>query len=716
MFPFFSDTIFTIINLSVIFSAHVRSLRSVLIQEGFPLGRRLFNTKESTKVFHRRRYGKRLWFAVVLIPLITGFAGMSFVLVLLRMLPLPVQGAVNPTEIETDDGKRLAEWTTNGPEEQAVPLSRIPQPLIAATIAVEDKNFYHDHAIDLKSTARAVVVNLRHGGVVQGGSTITQQLAKNLFLSQDRTYSRKIREALYAMQLELHEPKNWILGRYLNVVYYGHGAYGVQAAARLYFNKSVDQLNLAESTMLAGLPKGPSIYSPLTDMGRAKARQHTVLTRMVQTGYLTQSQADSAYHTPIKLADYHTPIVHAPYFTKVAIDEAKQKYGLSNEQLYRGDVHIKTTLDPLLQQAAEHAIATSLPKNSNMQAALVAIDPKTGAIKALVGGRDFRTSPFNRAMAPRQPGSTFKGMLYTAALSSGWTPANRVDSKLTTFSYGEYGDQKYTVHDYGDFYAERPLTLREALARSDNVYAVQTNLTVGPADVIEMAHKMGIKSPLKPYPSLALGVFPVSPLELATAYATLANGGYSVSPYAVKEIDMQKNKWTAHPAANPAVSPQVAYQMTDLLTSVVERGGTGYSIHSDLHDMVAAKTGTTDTDAWMVGYTPNLVCAVWVGYDSNKPITVQEAHMAAPIWGKFMGTAQVHMPYQWYKPVSGLKRVALDPLTGKVATPLCRSTEVDYFLPGTEPVENCPLHQPAPPKQKPSKPHEKVFNWFRNWF
>ncbi|MFB5190984.1 transglycosylase domain-containing protein [Alicyclobacillus fastidiosus] len=672
-------------------------------------------TKQSTKVYRRKPRSKKLWLSAICIPLATGFTGMSLVLLLLRYLPLPEQSLVNPTEIESDDGFRLAEWTSTGTDEQPVPLSRIPKALVDATLAVEDTNFYHDHAIDLKSTARAMLVNLRHGQVVEGGSTITQQLAKNLFLTQDRTYSRKIREALFAIQLELHEPKDWILNRYLNVVYYGHGAYGVQSAAHLYFNKSVDDLNLAECAMLAGLPKGPSIYSPLTDMRLAKQRQHVVLSRMVQAGYLTKGQAAAAYRTPIHIATYHTPVVRAPYFTAVAVNEAKRQFQISTEHLYQGDLRIHTTLDPLLQQAAERAIQTTLPKGSAIQAALVALDPHTGAIKALVGGRDFQTSPFNRAMAPRQPGSTFKGILYTAALENSWTPANQVDSKLTTFVYGPNHDKQYTVHDYGDFYAERPLTLREALARSDNVYAVHTNLTIGPEKVVEMAHRMGIQSSLKPYPSLALGVFPVSPLELATAYATLANGGFRVTPYAVKEIDAPGNDMAAHPAPERVISPQIAYQMTDLLTSVLQRNGTGYSVHDYLHDVAAAKTGTTDTDAWMVGYTPNLVCAVWVGYDSNRPLTVAESHLASPIWAKFMGTAQTHLPYQWYQPAPGLKAYTLDPLTGKLATPLCRTTEIDYFVPGTEPSSPCPVHAPAQPEPK-STPKQKLFGWFQKWF
>lgn len=527
--------------------------------------------------------------------------------------------------------------------------------------------------------------------------------------------SRKIREALFAMQLELHKSKNWILNRYLNVVYYGHGAYGVQAAARLYFNKPVEDLDVAECAMLAGLPKGPSIYSPLDHMDRAKERQLVVLHRMVQVGYLTPEQAKAAAAEPLHIADYHSPTVQAPYFTQVAIDEAKRNGQLSTEELEAGEVRVRTTLDPLLQQAAERAIQTTLPKHSDLQAALVALDPKTGAIRALVGGRNYQTSPFNRALAARQPGSTFKAIVYSAALEHGWTPANQVDSKLTTFLYGPGGASSYTVHDYGDMYAGRPLTLREAIARSDNVYAVHTNLAVGPDNVIDMARRMGISDPLKPYPSLALGVFPVSPVEMATAFATLANGGYRVTPHAVEEIDKPEGRIRTDAPMERVLSPEIAFQMSDLMRSVIEPNGTGYAFHQYLHGPAAAKTGTTDTDAWMVGYTPNLVVAVWVGYDSNKKLSVPETHLASPIWSKFMGTAQAHLPYKWYTPPSDLKRVVLDPISGEVATPLCRAKEVDYFQPGTEPTQPCELHSAPTPTPK-NAPSHNPFNWLRRWF
>jgi len=658
---------------------------------------------------------RRTWTRAIAIPLATGFTGMTILLIGLRIAPLPDESLASPTAINSADGTHLASWTIKGAEYNQIPLSRIPLDLQHATLAVEDADFYRHHAFNPTSLLRAFVVDLRHGRIEEGGSTITQQLAKNLYLSQDRTLTRKAREALYAMQLELHESKQTILNQYLNVVYYGNGAYGVGAAAELYFHKPVNQLSLAESSMLAGLPKGPSLYSPIAHFAAAKERQALVLGRMVTAGYLTQAAADIAYHTTLKINTLHTQVQKAPYFTVTAIQEVEHRFHLSADDLYRGDTSITTTLDPLLQKAAERAVATSIPKGSGLQAAVVALDPRTGAIKALVGGRDFESSPYNRVFAERQPGSTFKAILYTAALEHGWTPARQVSSAPTTFQYGTNA-ALYNVHDYEDLYANRPLTMREAIARSDNVYAVTTNLAVGPQAVVDVAHDMGLTSNLSPYPSLALGVFPTSPLEMATAYATLANGGYRVTPYTVSEVRAaEKGKvYQTEPTHTRVVSPQVAYQMTDLLTSVLQPHGTGYAVHQYLHNIAAAKTGTTDTDVWMVGYTPNIVCAVWVGYDNNRPLGNADAHLAGPIWAKFMGTAQAHSPTSWYSAPAGLVKRTIDPLTAQLATDTCGATQTDYYAEGTEPTQFCALH-PATQAPKPPRLKRGLLPWLRKW-
>jgi penicillin-binding protein 2D len=658
-------------------------------------------------------WGKSPWWAkYVFLPLTLGFAGMTTLLVALRAAPLPDESFLDPTRIETTDGAVLSEWTLRGIRTEQVPMRQIPVSLQQATLAVEDARFYRHHAVSPRSMMRALWVDAKSGHVVEGGSTITQQLVKNLFLSQERTLTRKIREGLLSLQLELHESKQDILNQYLNTIYYGHGAYGVGAASLLYFGKPVSDLSLAESAMLAGLPKGPSIYSPLLHPDAAKGRQRLVLDRMVQTGAITPREADAAYQQPLS---YHTaadPTASAPYFTHTALQEAENQYHIASEEMYRGGIRITTTLDRVLQQAAEHAIQSSLPKGSNIQAAIVALDPQTGAIKAMVGGKDYATSPYNRVFAERQPGSTFKAILYTAALQNGWSPADQVNSEITTFLYDK--DKTYTVHDYGDFYAHRPLTMREAIARSDNVYAVTTNLDIGPDTVIDEARKMGVTTPLSPYPALALGVFPTSPLQMATVYATLANGGYRVVPHSVERVKSPSVDLTAQPDRDKVqvIPDTVAFQVTDLMKSVLDPGGTGYKIRPYLHGPAAAKTGTTDTDAWMVGYTPKLVCAVWVGYDNNKPLNLEEEHLAGPIWAKFMGTAQQRVPSKWYEPPLGLEKRVIDPVTAELATNRCSTTETDYFTEGNGPKTFCSLH-PAQTEESATAKHAP---WWQQWF
>lgn len=644
----------------------------------------------------RRQWWRRpsIWTKVFALPLIVGFGSMTALLLALRTSPLPDTNDSSPTQVESATGQSLAVWSLRASRGEQVPLRDIPKSLQNATLAVEDAHFYQHRAFDARALARALVVDARHGRVLEGGSTITQQLAKNLYLSQDRTVTRKFKEALYALQLELHESKSAILEQYLNVVYYGHGAYGVGGAAQLYFHKPVQDLTLAESAMLAGLPNAPGMYSPLNDFHAAKARQRVVLQRMVAAGYITNSQADTAYQAPLQLSSLHSAPVKAPYFTTTAIAETERRFDLTSEDLYQGDTTIVTTLDPVLQEAAERAVSSTLAKGSKLQAALVAMDPETGAILAMVGGRNYDTSSYNRVFAERQPGSTFKAVLYTAALEHGWQPAQQVQSDLTTFVYDR--DKQYTVHDYGDFYAHRPLTLREALARSDNVYAVTTNLEIGPDEVVRVAREMGVTTELAPYPSLALGVFPTSPLQMAAAYAALANGGFRIDPYTVSEVRdaHAQHVWQTDPKKVRVVTQQAAFQMSDLLQSVLEPNGTGYSVRSYLRGPAAAKTGTTDSDAWMVGYTPRIVCAVWVGYDDGHPLAMDESHLAAPIWAKFMGMAQQHRPSGWYAPPAGMVQRVIDPATAQLATAACRVKETDWFLQGTEPTQTCTLHTP----------------------
>jgi len=361
----------------------------------------------------------------------------------------------------------------------------------------------------------------------------------------------------------------------------------------------------------------------------------------------------------------------------------------------RGGNVIRTTLDMRMQRAAEEAVASRIPEDSPLQAALVAIEPHSGHIKAMVGGRDYVRNPFNRVVAAaRQPGSSFKPVVYAAALEQGAvTAATRFRSEPTLFYY-DNGRKVYRPGNHNNRYFREEITLRQAIRASDNIYAVHAIMQTGPEAVIDMARRLGIASPLGAVPSLALGTFPVSPLEMASAYAVFANGGVRVEPAAVLRIEDRKGNvlYEAAPRREQAVSPALAYVVTDLLTSVFERGGTAHRIRHMLHRPVAGKSGTTASDAWFVGYTPDLAAAVWVGHDRGRSVTTMEAHRAAPIFAAFLENAlEGESPHPFPVP-EGVVRANVDPRTGLLAAPDCPEQVLEPFLAGTEPVEHCPLH------------------------
>jgi penicillin-binding protein 2D len=649
---------------------------------------------------------RRLWVRLLVATLSGAGMGCLLFYLYLRFAPLPPNSIVDTSKVYSSDGNVLTDYVSGG-SRMKVPLDKIPKYMQDAIVAVEDAHFYDHGALNLKGIIRATLVDLKHGAVEQGGSTITQQLARNLYLTQARTWSRKIREAVLSLQLEMHYSKTQILEQYLNVIYFGNGAKGVESAAELYFGKHAEELNLAECSMLAGIPNGPSLYAPFLFDGNtrsfshydnAKRRQKTVLDAMVRQHMITQEEADKAYHTPLHFSSMKRIDSMAPYFTDFLKNQLQARYGLTNDDLYRGGLTIRSTLDSYLQKAAEKAIADHIPANSGLQVALVALDPVTGDIKAMVGGRDYRQSAFNRVLAARSPGSSFKVVTYLTALQNGFLPSTRVRSAPTTFAYDNSG-QTYEVHNFGNQYQYRDINMREAIARSDNVYAVATALDVGLDKIIQTAKRLGITTnrpgdPMLPYPSLALGVFPVTPLEMARAYAVLANGGYLVQPRAFQEIDNA----TGHPVMIPDIDkqqvedPRYTFILTDLLRSIFQPGGTAARIANEINIPVAGKTGTTDTDAWMIGYTPNLVTVVWVGYDKGRLISATDSHLAAPIWADFMHAyEQTTVPREFAKP-EGVTRVRIDPTTGAVATNTCPVTEWDYFLDKDVPTDPCPDH------------------------
>ncbi|BCL39463.1 transglycosylase domain-containing protein [Nostoc sp. MS1] len=523
-------------------------------------------------------------------------------------------------------------------------LQQIPDNLKKAFIASEDSRFAEHDGIDPQGIVRAVVNNLRSQNVVEGGSTITQQLARILFLKQERTVWRKLKEARLAQKIEKELSKDQILERYLNLVYLGGGAYGVADAAWVYFSKPVDQLTLSEAATIAGLPPAPSLYSPDKNPQAAKQRRNLVLLRMEKEGFITPAQRQAAIQEPLTLKTSLPKRlqVESPYFSSY-IQKELPKY-VSPQVLATGGLTVETSLNPTWQKAAEAAVTKTVKNEGSWQnfkeAALVAIDPRNGEIKAMVGGKDFGKNQFNRVtQAQRQPGSTFKGFVYATAIATGKSP------------YDTYIDAPFVVDGYEPKnYHENfrgTMTMRDALTRSVNVVALKVLLDVGFEPTIKLAQDMGIKSKLNPHYSLALGSNEVNLLELTSAYGSFATKGLHTEPHGIRRILNRNGKviWSAKFNSKRALDADSAAIMTWMLRNVVENG-TGAAAQLD-NRPVAGKTGTSDEarDLWFIGYIPQVVAGVWLGNDDNRP-TDGSSGSAAYTWHEFMEKAVEGMPVE----------------------------------------------------------------------
>jgi len=537
--------------------------------------------------------------------------------------------------VKAADGTTLQEI---GPvTHQQLEIDEIPNLLVQAFIASEDRRFLEHNGVDLQGILRATIANLRAGGVVEGGSTITQQVSRVVFLTQERDITRKLKEIRIAQMIEASYDKEEILNRYLNLVYLGSGAYGVGDAAWVYFGKSVQELTLAEAALIAGIAPAPSAYSPLENKEAAKAQRDRVLRRMEAEGYISAGQAALAAAEPLNLNPQQPKRLNrkVPYFTDYIQRQLPEH--LTPEMIQQGGLTIETTLDLKWQQAAEDAVAKAAARYGDaqgfQQAALVAIDPRTGEIKAMVGGKDYfdeaNNGQFNRVtQAKRQPGSTFKTFVYATAMAAGFSPYKELrDAPLVVDGYEPVNyDKKYRGN----------ISLRDALTYSANIPAVRTLIEVGWNPVIEVAQKMGIQSELKPTYSLALGASEVTLLELTSAYGTLANEGQHVAPHGIARIrDRDGNiVYEAETAGEQALDPESAAIVTWMLQSVVS---TGTGTNAQLGRPVAGKTGTSDDfrDLWFIGYVPQLVAGVWLGNDDNTP-TRGASSTAAAVWKDFM--------------------------------------------------------------------------------
>lgn len=617
-------------------------------------------------------------------------------------------------------------------ERHVVSLKEFPPLLVRAIIDTEDQRFYHHHGIDPIGILRAVGVNLQHGHVVQGGSTLTQQLVKNFFLSEERTLDRKLREAAMAIVLERHYGKDEILEAYLNEIYLGQngleGIFGVWEAAQFYFARPPQELSVAEIAMLAGLIRAPNRYSPYTHPQDAAERRKVVLGLLLEAGDITTDQYTTALAEPLRTPPLHRRGNAAPYFVDFLQQELAAHY--PREILTSEGLRIFTGLDVQLQKLADAAVQHGLddlerrhPKlkgdtsENRLQACLIALQPQTGEIKAMVGGREYRDTQYNRTVqSRRQPGSVFKPFVYLAAFEQTRrtpdpvTPATVLDDE--PFDW-EYETKTWSPENYRGEYHGR-VTVRQALEFSLNAATARLANRIGLEPIRDVARRMGITSPLPPYPSMVLGAMEVSPFEVAQAYAVFANQGLRAAVRATKLVlDKDGSPIEGYPVeVTRVVGPETSYLVTHLMEGVIDHGTGAGARQRGFKRPAAGKTGTTNDahDAWFAGFTPDLLTVVWVGYDQRRPLGLTGAEAALPIWTEFMKTATAARPPSAFLPPTGVALVRIDPYTGGMATPNCPETIEEAFLDGQEPTIPCPLHgdatpPPAIPDADADEPH-----------
>ncbi|QBK25210.1 transglycosylase domain-containing protein [Ureibacillus thermophilus] len=578
-------------------------------------------------------------------------------------------------------------------------LDEISPYLIEATIAVEDKDFYQHHGFDFPRIASALLTDLKTRSKAQGASTITQQLARNLYLTLDKTWSRKLTEALYAYRLEIFYSKDEILEAYLNTVNYGHGMYGVEAASKYYFGKSASDLTLAESALLAGIPKGPSIYSPINNYEKAINRKHLILSLMEEQNKISKEEKERALSQKIVLKnDQWTASKAAPYFIDAAWQEAAEILEKKNLNFRSGGWIIKTTLNPAHQKAAEEAIEKNMPDN-DLQIGLVSMDVKTGQVTALVGGRDYRESSYNRVtQAFRQPGSAIKPFLYAAALENGFTPLTFLDVGETIFTY-DNGRATYKPQNVNGKFADGDMSMAQAIAISDNIYAVKTLEQIGYDKFREMSKRFNLRFTDKDNPSMALGTVENTLYALTNAFNIIAAQGEYRKPTTILSIQDEEGKIVyeyEEPPKEQIVSKQDAFILTQMMTGIFDpvfsdySPATGVSLRPRMTHTYAAKSGTTVSDQWLIGYSPSLTAGVWNGYDQGKTLSTSSDMSAhKQVWIDFMEAVHKDKPNESFEVPDGVKGVLIDIETGKLATDACPKQRLMYLKEEDIPTKKC---------------------------
>ena len=668
---------------------------------------------------HFTKYAKTKQFKRIIAVFLTVFFGCFIGLLMAFYLDLPPLAELEnyrpslASKIYDEKGTLIAQLFIE--QRSLVPLKKIPEILKKTILIIEDEGFYSHLGISPVSMFRAFLVNITQGRVAQGGSTITQQLAKNLFLTQDRTFSRKIKEVMLSFKIEYRYTKDEILEMYLNQVNMGSGAYGVEAAARTYFGKYVEELTLPECALLAGLPRAPNKYSPYRNPDKARMRRNRILDRLVKKNVVEKKAADKAKQAPIEI--HRIEQKNAPYFVEYVRQQLEETYG--SNVIYKGGLSVYTSLDMKLQEYAQKAVARGLEeaeikiakengipvenihdaefrKNLPIQASFIALDPKTGHVKAMVGGRDYAESEFNRAtQAKRQPGSAFKPFIYATAIDNSFTPADIiVDAPM---SMEDKDGQTWKPENYEKKFFG-PTSLRKALTYSRNVVTLKLLMKVGTSSVVSYANKMGIKSQLQKNLSLAFGTSEVTLMELASAYATFPNLGVKAEPICIVSVKDSSGKLLEEnqPQLQDVLKPESAYIMTSMMESVVNEGTAARIRANGITFNCAGKTGTTDNqaDVWFIGFTSDLIAGCWVGFDNRRSLgsVISSSNTPVPIWGEFMKEVYKERTPEPFSRPPKVVTARIDPVTGMLYTSKCKKSLDEVFIEGTVPTEKCDKH------------------------
>ena len=604
---------------------------------------------------------------------------------------LEINGA-NSLAIFDDNGEMFFQGSGS---KKWVELKEISPNLVKATIAAEDKNFYKHKGFDLLRILKATYINITSKSVEQGASTITQQYAKNLFLDFDKTWKRKLEEMWYTIEIESHYDKDDILEGYLNTINYGHGMYGIENASKFYFNKKASDLDLAEASILTGIPKSPSNYSPLVDLNAAKKRQLIILDLMVKNGDITEEEKNKAYRQRLEFVgkEGQETLNTVMYYQDAVLKELESISSIPNSYSKTKGLKIYTNLNMDAQTHLEKTVQEEFPDDSKLQVSTVMMNPNNGKIIALIGGRDYTTSQYNRATdAMRQVGSTMKPYLYYAALENGLTSSSSFTSEKTTFTFAN--NTTYSPKNYNDLYGGKAISMATAIAYSENIYAVKTHMFLGSEALIDVAKRVGITAKLDDVASLPLGTKEINILEMAAGYSAFANEGYRIKPHFIERVEDYNGKvlYQTKVDKSPVLNKSLTFILNNMLTATYDTDYVDYnyptaiSLASKLTHKYALKSGTTESDNWYIGYNKDITTAVWVGYDDNKTLSTKEYKYAQNIWYKNMEYFEKGKPDSWYKVPKNVSSVLVDPISGKPATEDSPKKKLMYFIKGTEPT------------------------------